>query len=190
MNKGLFYDEKSRYNSVDNTKIVFLTPNQIKDMDIGFDISMFKPDEYEVLYPFLVDVLTQMIKETTIGDSNGSEIQLTAENSECKVFICIQINGKLCKLQNEEWDITNNFRGLPCHVQIKLFQRLLMEHQITLDDLAAEDIDTEVYKKLVINDLSGFQIYKKKLKELEEIVEKQSKDKQMIKRKERVINSL
>lgn len=190
MNDGLLYDKNSRYNSIDNTNIVFLTPNQVKDMDIGFDMSMFKPDEYDTLFPFLADTLKEMIKETTLGDKNGSEIQFIVENSDCRVFMCIEINGKLYKLQSEEWDVTNNFHGLPCNTQIKLFQRLIAERKITLDDLAAEDIDTEVYKKLVINDISGVQLCDRKLKEIDNILNIQDKDRQMTKRKERVINSL
>lgn len=187
---SLLYDKNSRYNSVDNTNIVFFTPNQIKDMDIGFDLSMFKDDEMDRLFPFLVDTLKEMVKETTLGDRNGSDVEFPVENSDTKVFVCIEINGKFCKLQTEEWDITNNFRGLPCHLQVKVFQRLLAEQQITLDDLAAEDIDNSVYKKLVVNDISGMQLYQRKLDYLDRTLERQSKDKAMLKRKERVISNL
>lgn len=190
MNRPIMYDLKSRYNNIDNTNIIFLTPNQVFDLDIGFDKKVFKEDEYDDLFPFLVDTLKEMIKETTIGDINGSEIECPVENTDCKVFICIEINGKLCKLQSEEWDITNNLRGLPCHIQIKVFQRLITEGQITLDDLAAEDIDNNVYKKLVLNDISGVQLCRDKIAQIDKILEEQSKNKEMMKRKERVISNL
>ena len=91
---------------------------------------------FDDLFPFLVDSLKEMVKETTVGATNGSDIRFPVDDSDCGVYLCININGKFCKLQSEEWDITNNFKGLPPHIQIKLFQRLISEGQITLDDLA------------------------------------------------------
>lgn len=187
---NLLFDGKSRYNNVDNTKIIFLTPQQVFDLDIGFDNLMFKSDEYNDLFPFLVDTLENMVRETTIGDTNGSEIMFPTENSDCRVYVCIEINGKLCKLQTEEWDVTNNLRGLPVNIQVKTFQRLIAEGQITLEDLAAEDIDNGVYKRLVVNELNGVQLCKNKIDKIREIYEKQCKDKAMVKRKERIINNL
>lgn len=188
--QGLLYDPKSRYNDIDNTKIVFLTPKKVDELDIGFNISTFKQDEWEDTFPFLVDTLKNMVRETTIGDINGSEIAIATENSDCKVYICVEINGKLCKLQTEEWDLTNNFRGLPLYVQVKLFQRLLSENQITLEDLAAEDIDNSVYKKLVINDTVGVQLCKEKIEEIDQIYTQQCSDSKMVKMKERIINNM
>lgn len=190
MNNGLFYDRKSRYNSVDNTKIIFLTPTEIQDLDIGFNMEMFKSDEYNDIFPFLLDTLTNMVKETTIGDVNGSEIECPVENSDCKVFICIEINGELCKLQTEEWEITNNLRGLPKWAQVKTFQRLITEGQINLNDLAAEDIDNDVYKKLVINDTIGSQLCKEKIEKLQKIYEEQCKDKNFVKKKEQILSNM
>lgn len=188
MRNSILFDPLSRYNNVDNTNIIFLTPNQVGELDIGFDMKSFKDDEKDDLFPFLVDSIKEMIRETTIGAQNGSIIEFPTDT--CKVYICIEINGKLCKLQREEWDITNNFRGLPFTSQVKLFQRLLIEHQITLDDLAAADIDDGVYRKLVANDIDGIGAYTEKIHKIDRILEKQNKDKAMIRRKERVIESL
>lgn len=190
MSNSLFYDMNSRYNNVDNTKIVFLTPQQIFDLDIGFNTSMFKSEEYQDLFPFLVDTLENMVRETTIGETNGSEIAFSTENGDCKVYICVEINGKLCKLQREEWEITNNLRGLPLWVQVKTFQRLLREKQITLDDLAAEDIDNDVYKKLVVNDLSGAELCEEKIRKIHQIYAEQCNDKVMVRKKEKIVNNM
>lgn len=190
MRNSIFFDPKSRYNNIDNKNIIFLTPNQVRELDIGFDISQFKPDEMDDLFPFLVDSIKEMIKETTVGAVNGSEIKFPVGDSDCGVYFCVSINGKLCKLQSEEWDITNNFRGLPPHIQIKLFQRLIAEGQVTLDDLATADIDNTVYKKLVANDLDGVQACTRKIQQIDKIVKEQSKNRAMIRRKERVIKSL
>lgn len=87
--RSLLFNSNSRYNNVDNKKIVFLTPKQVFDLDIGFDTSVFKPDELDDLFPFLVDTLENMVRETTLGDVNGSEIALPVENGDCKVFVCV-----------------------------------------------------------------------------------------------------
>ena len=190
MRNSILFDPNSRYNNIDNKNIIFLTPNQVRELDICFDLSHFKQDEFDDLFPFLVDSLKEMVKETTVGATNGSDIRFSVGDSECGVYLCISINGKLCKLQSEEWDITNNFKGLPPHTQIKLFQRLISEGQITLDDLATADIDNTVYKKLVANDLDGVSACTRKIQQLDKILEEQSKNKAMIRRKERVIESL
>lgn len=186
MNNSIFFDPKSRYNNVDNNNIVFLTPNQVKDFDIGLDLSTFRSDELDDLFPFVVDTLKEMVKETTLGDMNGSEIEYIVENSDCKAYLCIEVNGKLCKLQSEEC----SGKSIPTSLQIKIFQRLLSEGQITLDDVACEDIDNEVYKKLVVNEISGVQVCKQKLDKIDSIVKEQQKDKSMTNRKSAVLKSL
>lgn len=190
MRNSILFDPKSRYNNIDNTNIIFLTPNQVRELDIGFDLSYFKQDEFDDLFPFLVDSLKEMVKETTVGATNGSDIKFPVGESTCGVYFCINVNGKMCKLQSEEWDITNNFKGLPTNTQIKLFQRLIAEGQITLDDLATADIDNDVYKRLVANDLDGVHACTRKIQYLDKVLEEQSKNKAMMKRKERVIESL
>ena len=190
MKNRLLYDQNSRYNDIDNTKIIFLTPQQVFDLDIGFDKSTFKPDEYNDLFPFLLETLEQMIEETTYGATNGSEIAFPVNESNSKVYFCIEINGKLCKLESEEWDITNNFHGLPVETQIKVFQRLIHEGQITLEDLATEDIDNMVYKKLMVNQLVGPELCKEKTDKLYKIYDEQCKDKKLVRRKEKIINNL
>ena len=191
MNKSLFYDSKSRYNNIDNNKIIFLTPNQLLDIDIGFPVeTTFKPEEYNEQFPIMLDTLKEMVRETTLGCVNCSDIEIPVENSNCNVFICISINGKLCKLQNEEWSITDNLHGMPLNTQIKVFQRLISEGQITLEDLAAEDIDTSVYKKLVINELNGAIICKEKIDHLDKIWKEQKEDVQLSKQRQKIINNL
>lgn len=184
-----FYDEKSRYNDVDNSKIIFLTPNQLEELNIGMDTSIFREDEMEEQFPFLLDSLEQMVKETTLGDVNGSEIELPIENSDTKVFICIEINGKLCKLQSEEWDVTDNLFGMPKCTQIKVFQRLISTGQITLEDLAIEDIDNDVYKKLVVNESNGQELYEDKIEFLERIYMMQKFDKKLMKKVNAIIKN-
>lgn len=188
---NLFFDPKSRYNNIESEEILFLTPTQLQELDIGFPVTeTFKPDEFSDKFPVYLNALKEMVKETTIGDINGSEISIPVENSTSKVFICISINGKLCKLQNEEWMITDNLHGLPVHTQIKVFQRLISQGQITLDDLAAEDIDNNVYKQLVANDISGALICREKTEKLNELWEQQKNDKTYSKMRQKVLKEV
>lgn len=186
----IFNDKKSRYRNLDNTKIVFLTPTQVVGLNIGISASQWKENEMEIEFPFLVDSLKEMVKETTLGETNGSEIQLPVHDSDARVVFCIEINGKLCKLQTEEWDFINGISGIPVETQLKLFQRLISENQITLDDLAAVDINNDVYKQLVANDIDGPGICVAKCKQIDDWVKKQSNDKRYIKMKNRIINNL
>lgn len=57
MRNSILFDPNSRYNNIDNKNIIFLTPNQVRELDIGFDLSHFKEDEFDDLFPFLVDSL-------------------------------------------------------------------------------------------------------------------------------------
>ena len=52
----------------------------------------------------------------------------------------------------------------------------IKEGKITLKDLETEDINTDVYKKLVINELNGSQICKEKLEKINKIWEEQKTD--------------
>ena len=188
---NLFFDPKSRYNNVESDEILFLTPTQLQELDIGFPVpETFKQDEFSDKFPVYLNTLKEMVKETTIGDINGSEISIPVENSTSKVFICISINGKLCKLQSEEWMVTDNLHGMPVHTQLKVFQRLISQGQITLDDLAAEDIDNNVYKQLVANDISGARICKDKIEKLNAIWEQQKNDKTLSKMRQKVLKAI
>ena len=189
-NNSFLFDPKSRYNDIDNTEIVFLTPKQIKKLDIGVDTSIFREDEEDDLFPFLLDSLKEMVKESTMGEDNGSTIAIKVEGSECRAYIVLDINGKMCKLQTEEWDILNNLKGLPIHKQTKVFQRLISQGEITLNDLAAVDIDTEVYKKLVVNDMCGFHVCQEKIAELDRISDEQKNSKKFEKMRKSVMKQL
>lgn len=186
MTNSIFYDKNSRYNNLNNDSIIFLTPLQLRDLDVGVDMSNFHEDEFNRIVPIVVDSLKEMVKETTIGEQNGSSVTYSVENSDCKAYLCIEINGILCKVQSEE--VQSGY--IPLNNQVKLFQRLISEGQITLEDVAAEDVDNDVYKKLVVNDLNGAELCRSKLEKIDYWVSEQSKDDLMNKRKEIVIKSL
>ena len=183
---NFMYDPNSRYNNLDNDNIIFLTPKQLIELDIGIDPESFEQNEYDELVPVLVDSIKEMIKETTLGDVNGSDIALPVENSNCKIFLCIEINGKLHRLQTEEYDTCHFNQGLSVSNQIKLFQRLISMNKVTLNDLAAEDIDNNVYKKLVINDLEGVNLFKKKIDIIDSIVKEQQDNLELAEKRDKV----
>lgn len=191
MNRGsVFFDKKSRYNEVNNNNIVFLTPRQVIDLDIGITERKWKTDELDEEYPFLVDILKEMVKETTIGCCNGSEVSMPVEDSTAHLTVCLEIHGKLCKLQSEEWDFTKGLSGLPLESQLKTFQRLLQSGQITLDDLAAEDINNDIYKKLVVNDIDGAKMCVQKCEQIDRWKSAQDKDEEYQQKKAKLIKNL
>ena len=181
------YDVNSRYNDndIDQRNIVFMTPTQALELNIGIENS-WDEDEMDTEFPFVVDVLKEMIKETTIGATNGSMVYAPVDDSLASVFVCVQIHGKLCKLQNGEWNETTGWHGLSKANQLKTFQRLLSLGEITLDDLAAEDIDNDIYKTLVANDINGVEICHEKLSYIDRLVEEQRGNKSYIKKLQRV----
>lgn len=148
------YDSESRYHDMDYSFCVFVTPRQVQALGIGFDISDYQGCEDDV-QPFVVDALVEMAREHLLGAKNGSCYRFPVEKAACCVTLCLDINGKLCRLQREELDGQNPLRGVPLANQVKMFQRLLSEQRISLDDLAVADVDLGVYKELCVNSTEG-----------------------------------
>lgn len=155
MFEDIFEDPKSAYNNSDPDKQVIMTPRQLIDLNIGFSKDAYPEEDWDMPILWRYDDLIEMVRETTLGTHNGSDIALPIENANCTACICLDINGKLCKLHREEWNIHNPLNGLPVDKQVKVFQRLLSEDQIDMNDLAVVDIDNNVYKKLTINEVAG-----------------------------------
>lgn len=145
--------------NIDDGFCVFVTPRQVAKLNIGLDLRDYQGCEDDV-QPFVVDVLVDMARERIFGANPGDEYQFPVENSDaCCVTLCLDINGKLCRLQRDEIEGINLMQGLPLSRQVKTFQRLLNERRITLNDLAVADIDLEVYKQLCIMDYDGEDIW-------------------------------
>lgn len=175
----------------DYDKIIFLTPSEIDELGVGINTDiLFNKDEKNEQFPILLESLKSIIKNATIGSVGGSDVCIDVENSNCKIHLCISINGKLYMLQNEEIPFSVQIGSIPTCDQIRIFQRLISEHQITLDDLAADDIDTDVYKTLVINDMIGEDICTKKIEYLENMWEEQQKDPTLAQKSKNIINML
>ena len=121
--------------------------------------------------------LKERLREQTLGAYNGGDILLPVNGvpeSRCRISICIEIGKKAFRLQHEEFDIykipnrVGGFmNGLRVRDQVKVFQRLISEGKITLEDLEKIGIDMDVYKKLVINQLKGQEIFENGVKFLE-----------------------
>lgn len=165
-----------KYGNIDESRLIWVTPRFLEELDIGWDMSIYTERDMDTEFPVYLSVLYEMIKETTIGETNGSEVTYPVEGSDLKVYVCVEIRGKLHKLQNEEWDRLGMVKYLPKEVQVKTFQRLIMEHQTTVDELAAEDIDNDVYKKLVVNEMYAPFLRQEKDKKIEDLYRKQISD--------------
>lgn len=121
--------------------------------------------------------LKERLREQTLGSYNGGDILLPVNGvpeSRCRISICIEIGKKAFRLQHEEFDIyqipnrVGGFmNGLRVRDQVKVFQRLISEGKITLEDLEKIGIDMDVYKKLVVNQLKGQEIFECGVKVLE-----------------------
>lgn len=170
------YQDSSRYGTIDSNFCVFVTPKQVAALNIGLNLSDYTGCEDDV-QPFVVDSLVEMAREHILGAKNGGLYRFPVEKASCCVTLCLDINGKLCRLQCEELEWPNPFHGLPLSTQVKTFQRLLNEKQITLDDLAAADIDLEVYKQLCINDAEGEEIWQRTLMQIAKWVMEQKDSK-------------
>lgn len=177
-----------RSNIID--KIVYMTPKELDELGIGVNTkAMFSGDEEDDRFPILLNDLKRLTRESIYGTENKTSLSFPIEGSDSCAFICVEINGKLCKLNETEWDIQsgNRFRpALPLNLQSKIFQRLILEGQITLADLAADDIDTTVYKSLVLNELDGDTRYRQKIDQLDRLWTEQQEDETIVRLDQKV----
>lgn len=154
--------------------VVILSPEELASFDVGCPLMDGHEGFYfggceDIHWGFVYNAIVDMIVESTVGESDGHDLEFPVCKSNCKVFLCIEINGKLCKVQDSEWDGSKTIGKMPVSVQLRLYQRLLKSGQITLEDLAAEDIDNTIYKRLVINEIEGKKLCEEKLKRLKEL---------------------
>ena len=161
-----------------HTIIVFATPQEIVDLDIGYTLDQFPYDEEELnqYFPYDLGTLCQEIRYTTIGVVEGEEISYPIPESMCEVNVVINVNGRYCKLNKGEWSGKNLMYPMTPSTQIRVFQRLLNQKQITMHDLEAADIDTNVYKKLMLNEKMGELLYRKKMAMILSWLDRQKED--------------
>lgn len=165
----------------DDNFCVFVTPRQLAELNIGLNLADYKDCEDDV-QPFVVDLIVEMARRHLLGGSSTSPLdspyRLPVEKAAtCCVTFCLDINGKLCRLNRSELEWPNPLRGLPVVNQVKTFQRLLNEKRINLDDLAVADIDLEVYKQLCVNDVDGDDIWQRTLIQIAKWIVKQKNSK-------------
>lgn len=166
---------------IDESKVVMITPHQIEDLNIGFDMTLFGPLDYDNKFPVFYDAIIYYAKKNLLGESNSKKSSLVhVEGSDCVVGHYIKINKKLFLLREDE----DNPTLIDKDKQIKIFQRLLSEGKITMEDLAAEDIDNDVYKELVVNSITGVDRYNQVKEFLDNLLSKQKNDTSFIKMQE------
>ena len=142
--------------------VVFAMPGEVVSLNIGymdydFDVEM---DRY---MPFSVNELYNSIMATTIGTPCGVELKVEVPYSLCDVYFVIKIGDKYCKLNTDEWNVYHSYANLEPPAQIKLFQRLLCQGQITLDDLKNAKIHEYVMERLILNSEHGEELMQEKL---------------------------
>ena len=116
----------------------------------------------------LNDMQVDLYRNTVGPAPVDKEFCMPLARSKCKMYAMVEINGKYFKLNSSEMVKHMLFMrdDFPTVLQIPVFQRLLKGKQITLEDLAAADIDNTIYKQLMINQELGEQAYLNKLNEL------------------------
>ena len=172
----IFGPDIPRYAKIDEDFVLFTTPQELKDLSFGFDIKPYVGGWENDLQPFAVEYLVEVARETLLGANNGTYLGIPVENAECFIVMCVEINGKLCKLQSGELEHFTRF-NLPVSHQVKTFQRLISEGQITLADLNTADIDNMVYKQLMVNDVSGVKLFNRAIWNFAKIIAKNYKSK-------------
>lgn len=162
--------------------VVFATPQEIIDLDIGLDEMDFNGMDVDEMVPMSVDELSMYARASIYGATNHTEVELSVPNSMCAVNFVICINGKYCKLNTNEWNLRDNFHNMRPATQLILYQRLIMEKQVTLNDIAAADVDVSVYKRLCLNEEIGDQMYREKIARIGTWIERQQADPALMKK--------
>lgn len=145
----------SRYRGIDDNFYVFATPLEIREiLKEGFNYKPFKHC-MDVLQPFCIEVLVEIARETMLGTrENGGYLEWRVKGATNVILaMCVEINGKLFKIQSEEYESDNEYLTNSTLTQTKLFQRLIKEKRITVEDLEVADIDIGVYKQILLNNL-------------------------------------
>lgn len=168
--------------------IIFLTPNQLYGLDIGFPSDVFQQDELDDLFPFELQTLENIAYDTFLGTQIESPFLVNLEGGNAKIGVVVQVGSKACFLAQQECPPSILSGCVPPENQVAIFQRLISEGQLTLDDLAAADIDNNVYKQLVINSIYGAGLCQEKIDQLHSWWEEQQNDPKLTKLAEKIRN--
>lgn len=157
--------------------VVFVHPQWLVDLNVGYSAEKFEHMGFDLdsYAPFDILGIYYDIRDNTVG-AGGYPIDFPVPGSDCSVNFVININGKYCRLNYGEWNLDNNYMNLELASQVKIFQRLLNEGQITFHDLEAAKINTDVYKRLVLNDEMGRDLFDDKVSQLKRWVNQQQND--------------
>ena len=177
-----FFDE-----FIPEVPVVFVTPKELLLANMGFSPETFRVEGIGLEDWFQVSVadLYFRAKHYILGNTNGVEISLEVPWTDCVVNFVININGKYCKLNTDEWNVFNNFDNLDTVKQVCLYQRLLSQRIITMHDLEVADISNDVYKQLYLNQEMGDSLFAEKLNYIRKWYKRQFKDAKLLKLVER-----
>ena len=173
--------------------VVFATARELIGLGIGYTKDVFEPfgvdlDEYQ---PWSVDSLLYSVEAATIGVKPAGEVAYPVEKSDCKVNVVININGKYCKLNQDEWQGSPTLLGeLRLIDQMSIYRRLLMQGQITFEDLAAADIDNNMYHQLCEIEEMPNEMFTIRMNILDKWIKRQMNDPQLYKMYRSFIKSI
>lgn len=156
---------------VKRLKVLLATQKEVEDLEIGwayFD-APYGGTDYIV---FPVDELYHSALAYTVGVKSGMEVDFLVPWTWTQVYVVIQVGKKYCKLNHSEWNPRDNFNNLRPPVQVRLFQRLLLQGQIEMDDLYEADVSEEVISKIEEHSQNGEKLFAQKLKVFEKWAER------------------
>lgn len=145
--------------------LVVIPTSILLEWNIGFNKEDVK--ELSAVGLSRENLRAQIIASTT---GNNTHEEYTWEFQGCdtiKIKPCIEINGKFIPLNDNEFDIFRLAVGVPQELQIEILQRLLLEKQVTWEDIENMNLYPDVYKVLVNNRKTGIDRQLKLLKELD-----------------------
>ena len=161
---------------------VIATVQELVDLNIGYTEESMKAaglylDEYQ---PWPTVELIKYISSITVGVDDDEEMMYPVDKSDCVVNVVIQINGKYYKLNANEWTRAIALTGkLKIADQFPIYRRLLYQKQLTLQDLAAADIDNNLYLQLCKSEETPDEMWTVRMNTLQKWVERQFTDKKI-----------
>ena len=175
------HDPDDPFENVDPKKVIFITPQQVIDMNMDYPVEdCYSKELWNKTVPFMYEMLELWARLRFVGGCSGSEIEIELiGDGDISAKVALLINGKVCFLNSSEWDLSNPYENMTKDVQVRTFQRLIAEGQITLEDLEKAGVDTQVYKTLYANTLCGKERYERIKKFIDVTLERQQNDPKM-----------
>lgn len=156
-----------------NERVIYVSPRQLEDEGIGVPMGMegVGPDEK---VPVLVDAIEEQLRHSILGRATSPRLANQQEGFE--VAVCVKVGDHFYPLEINEVRYKVRIPVLGTREQVMVFQRLIADKGVSLDELADADISNDVYKELTANSIDGNALYQDKVGRLERIYDEQRND--------------